>query len=676
MWTERGFLSGSAVLAVLLVAGMAPMAGGAVPLDHSSTAVADAATSAGAATSADAATSAGAATGTDVRVSAGAPAVNEPPDAEAGRKKYAEEDERVTLRGSRSSDPDGDDLSYQWRQVTDYDVTILGETNDVATARIHNISQPVDAVFELEVTDEHGASDTDRVTVEVEDVDTPTPTATPTPTPTPTPTATPYLTASPTPTATATPSPTPTATPPETTAAPTPSPTPTPTATPAPTPTPTPTPTGGDTPTATQTATGSGAPGDDTPTPTPTAAGSGSGSSADGLLGGGIGRLLVLAVVGVGALALVATAGGVWWLRGDDSDEPGGAGETAGDGPGVSGSSTAVRSDDGPQPGGGSDSPQPGDGSPVSPGPGDGRPSRDSGSGRPAGGPDDSPVVGSPSSAGGRGGQQPGTADAGDSMSPVAGRGETGDAAGQSSNTRIYDPKGGDSAVPTEPPDPDATGQSGNTRIFDPGEGDSPVPTEPPDPDGDSSVPTEPPDPDGDAPGQGGGGTGAGAAAAAGAGSGGDTDERVQAPIDRGDDRRDDAADYLSSGEFDRALDALEEARDAYETARQVATEHGLGGVDLAERKLAETDDERRAVLERQVGAIAESVRTDLDDAEASLAAGDDAAAGDTLDDVAARLDTARTLVAHHGLDDLDDDVATLEGRLSGLRQRLHDREP
>jgi len=555
------------------------MAGGGVPLDHPSTGVSDATGAAGTAA------------GAEVRVSSGASTVNEPPVADAGRKKFVEEDERATLRGDRSYDPDGDELGYQWRQVTDYDVTMLGENSDVATVRVHNISRPVDAEFELEVTDENGASDTDRVTVEVEDVDTPTPT------PTPTPTATPYLTPYPTPTATV--SPTPSPTPPSTTAAPTPTATtvaPTPTATPSPTPTPTPT--DGDTPTATGTPTESGAPGDDTATPTPTAAGPG--SSSDGLLGGGIGRLLVVAVVGVGALALVATAGGVWWLRSDDSDESGGAGQATDDGPGVSGSSTAVRTDDAPRPGGGPDSPQPGDS-----------------------GPDDSPVVGSPSSAGGPGGQHPGTADAGGSMSPVGERGGARGAAGQSSNTRIYDPKGGDADVPTEPPDPDDEQSDTADR------------------------PTAMAD---------------------------DTDERVEEPIDRGDDRREDAQEYLSSGEFDRALEALEAARDAYETASRTATEHGLAGSDRAERKLAEIDDERRTVLERQVGAIAASVRTDLDDAEASLAAGEDGAAGDALDEVAARLDTARTLVAHHGLDDLDDDIGSLEERLSGLRQRLDGR--
>jgi chitinase len=92
------------------------------------------------------------------------PGVNHPPVADAGRDltTYLS---TVSLDGSNSYDPDGDNITYSWTMVS-------GPTNPV----INNNRTPkptVDLVlnafgtyvFQLTVTDTRGASSTARVTV-------------------------------------------------------------------------------------------------------------------------------------------------------------------------------------------------------------------------------------------------------------------------------------------------------------------------------------------------------------------------------------------------------------------------------------------------------------------------------------------------------------------------------
>ena len=90
---------------------------------------------------------------------------NRAPTANAGSDQTVETGERVTLRGS-GTDPDGDPLTYVWRQSSGTGVSLsfpVG-SNPVFTAP----SSAGTLVFELTVTDGQGGRDTDTVTITVQ----------------------------------------------------------------------------------------------------------------------------------------------------------------------------------------------------------------------------------------------------------------------------------------------------------------------------------------------------------------------------------------------------------------------------------------------------------------------------------------------------------------------------
>ncbi|MCY4263027.1 MAG: PKD domain-containing protein, partial [Candidatus Dadabacteria bacterium] len=92
------------------------------------------------------------------------PPSNRPPEADAGDDMTLEAGATVTLDGSGSSDPDGDDLTYSWTQTSCTKVTLEGYTMEQAS-----FTAPLQSVtlrFELEVSD-RTLSDTDSVIVTV-----------------------------------------------------------------------------------------------------------------------------------------------------------------------------------------------------------------------------------------------------------------------------------------------------------------------------------------------------------------------------------------------------------------------------------------------------------------------------------------------------------------------------
>ena len=94
-------------------------------------------------------------------------AVNNAPTAKAvASPSTAVQDAAVTLSGSGSSDPDaGDALTYSWKQTAGTTVDL----SDPAAVRPTFPAPPAPATltFELTVTDKHGATDSDTVTVTV-----------------------------------------------------------------------------------------------------------------------------------------------------------------------------------------------------------------------------------------------------------------------------------------------------------------------------------------------------------------------------------------------------------------------------------------------------------------------------------------------------------------------------
>jgi hypothetical protein len=95
---------------------------------------------------------------------------NDPPVADAGSDQTVSGGDTVQLNGTDSSDPNGDDLSYAWEQVSGPSVTLADNTSATPTFTAPSFEDNVTLVFELTVSD-GDASDTDAVSVIVEPVE-------------------------------------------------------------------------------------------------------------------------------------------------------------------------------------------------------------------------------------------------------------------------------------------------------------------------------------------------------------------------------------------------------------------------------------------------------------------------------------------------------------------------
>ena len=93
-----------------------------------------------------------------------APPPNRAPIANAGADgAYDLRPGQVALDGSRSRDPDGDRLTYEWTQIAGPAVALRNAAS--AEARFESSRTEQRLTFQLRVTDESGASDTDTLTL-------------------------------------------------------------------------------------------------------------------------------------------------------------------------------------------------------------------------------------------------------------------------------------------------------------------------------------------------------------------------------------------------------------------------------------------------------------------------------------------------------------------------------
>jgi hypothetical protein len=97
------------------------------------------------------------------------PAQNRSPIAEAGANQTVSSGSQVTLNGSGSYDPDGDSITYQWRQSSGIDVGLECRTaRCVFTAPTVITSGATTLAFELTVADSSGLFDSDTCLIEVD----------------------------------------------------------------------------------------------------------------------------------------------------------------------------------------------------------------------------------------------------------------------------------------------------------------------------------------------------------------------------------------------------------------------------------------------------------------------------------------------------------------------------
>jgi len=95
-------------------------------------------------------------------------AVPQPPVADAGDNQTVDEGDLVTLDGSGSYDPEGEDVTYMWTAPDGITLSDQSIVNPTFTAP--EVISVTDYIFTLTVEDPHGLSDTDNVTITVNPV--------------------------------------------------------------------------------------------------------------------------------------------------------------------------------------------------------------------------------------------------------------------------------------------------------------------------------------------------------------------------------------------------------------------------------------------------------------------------------------------------------------------------
>lgn len=101
--------------------------------------------------------------------------LNLPIVADAGVDQIVNENVKVSLDGSKSNDPEGQELSYMWTQISGEPV-MLSSVSSVTpsfTSPIVANNEIKVLVFELKVFDDNGRESADTVTITVDPVNAP-----------------------------------------------------------------------------------------------------------------------------------------------------------------------------------------------------------------------------------------------------------------------------------------------------------------------------------------------------------------------------------------------------------------------------------------------------------------------------------------------------------------------
>jgi len=94
---------------------------------------------------------------------------NADPVADAGADQTVGPRQTVTLDGSNSSDSDGSIAKYQWTQKSGRNVSLINADSAIASFTSPGVrrGKTRTLVFQLDVTDDQGATATDEVTIYV-----------------------------------------------------------------------------------------------------------------------------------------------------------------------------------------------------------------------------------------------------------------------------------------------------------------------------------------------------------------------------------------------------------------------------------------------------------------------------------------------------------------------------
>jgi Concanavalin A-like lectin/glucanases superfamily/K319L-like, PKD domain/Bacterial Ig domain len=93
------------------------------------------------------------------------------PNADAGGDQNVEVNDQVKLDGSKSSDEDGQIVSYKWEQTGGPEIDLKQSDAQTASFDVPESAAGSALTFELTVVDDKGASNSDDVTVEVKNVE-------------------------------------------------------------------------------------------------------------------------------------------------------------------------------------------------------------------------------------------------------------------------------------------------------------------------------------------------------------------------------------------------------------------------------------------------------------------------------------------------------------------------
>lgn len=140
----------------------------------------------------------------------------------------------------------------------------------------------------------------------------------------------------------------------------------------------------------------------------------------------------------------------------------------------------------------------------------------------------------------------------------------------------------------------------------------------------------------------------------------------------RGDSLRADAEDHLEAGNFDRGIETLERAHQAYESARDSTDEHDTD-TDEIQQLIDEVEEDLRSARRLRTSKQLDSLRSRIDHVEELVDENAFEEARDELEALRPRLATIEGQVVEHGFDDLHEEVTSLNQRYDELIEEPSD---